>query len=111
MLAAKLEFENAFLIVNEWTKNTLKIDNPKVKLVIVNDEAKTTVMRDEIIAQLKGKLKGFEAAVNIDSGTGKEHTAMITALMRLGMGFRFVVFEDNKIEEVSYDLQIPKEEF
>jgi hypothetical protein len=109
-LAAMPEFESAFLIVNEWTKNTLKMDNPKIKLIMVSDTQPTMPMRDSIIAQLKGQVRGFEVAVNMDSGTGKEHTAMITALMRLGLAFRFVVFENEKMEEVSYDLQMPTEE-
>jgi len=109
-LAAMPEFESAFLITNEWTKNTLKSENPKIKIIVINDMQTTAQIRDSIVAQMKGTVKAFEVAVNMDSGTGKEHTAMITALMRLGLAFRFVVFENEKMEEVSFDLQIPTED-
>jgi hypothetical protein len=109
-LAAKPEFEKAFLIMNEWTKNTLRIENPKISSVVIDSEAKAIVIRESIVSQMKGKTRSLEVAVNMDSGTGKEHTSMITALMKLGLAFRFVVLEDERIEEVSYDLSLPPEE-
>ncbi|MBN1793287.1 hypothetical protein JW826_06405 [Candidatus Woesearchaeota archaeon] len=109
-LAARPEFENVFLIMNEWTKNNLKLEKQNVHAVIIDSETSVGKIRDSIASQLKGKAKGLEVALNIDSGTGKEHTATITALMRLGLSFRFVSFEDEKIEEVSYDLHLSAEE-
>ena len=108
-LAAMPEFENVFLIANEWTKNTLKTESPKIKIITINDAQTTAQIRDSIAAQMKGMVKGLEAAINMDSGTGKEHTAMITALMRLGLSFRFVSFENGKMEEVSYDLRVEED--
>ena len=109
-LAARSEFENVFLIVNDWTRNNLKLERPGLHLITVSSEAGTIITRDMIISQMKGRTRGFEVAVNIDSGTGREHAAMITALMKLGLALRFVAWENEKIEEVSYDLQIPTED-
>jgi hypothetical protein len=103
-LVGKAEFENIFLIVNEWTTKNLQLDRKDVQLVIINSDDRATIIRDTIISQMHGKIKGFEVAVNMDSGTGKEHTAMITALMKLGLAFRFVVAEGDKVEEVSFSL-------
>jgi hypothetical protein len=109
-LAARPEFEKVHLIVNDWTKSTLRMENPKISLVVIDAEAKASSIRESIISQMKGKMNCFEVAVNLDSGTGKEHTALLTALMRLGLAFRFVVLEDEKIEELSYDLSVPEED-
>ena len=109
-LASRSEFENVFLIVNEWTRNNLQLERQNLNFVLVTSEAKTSIVRDLIVSQMKGRVKGFEVAVNMDSGTGKEHAALVTGLMRLGLALRFVTLEDDKIEEVSYDLGLPAEE-
>ncbi len=108
-LAASPQFEKSFLIVNEWTRKSLNIEKPNIQLITINTNTTTTELRDQIANQLKGKILDFEVALNIDSGTGKEHAAMITALMRIGLSFRLVVMENDKIEEVTFDLQVPVE--
>jgi len=100
-LINKLEFENIFLVVNQWTMENLKIKKDNLQFVLINSDDNTSKIRDSIIKQMEGKVKGFEVAVNIDSGTGKEHTALITALIKLGLALRFVVAEGESIEEVS----------
>ncbi len=103
-LVNKQDFENVFLVVNSWTRENLKLKKDDLVLVNINSEDKTSVIRDSIINQLQGKIKGFEVAVNIDSGTGKEHTALVTALMQLGLALRFVVCDGEEIDEVSTNL-------
>ena len=39
--------------------------------------------------KLKGKFKGTEIALSIASGSGKEHMALISALMSVPVGVRF----------------------
>jgi hypothetical protein len=100
-LVNKQDFENVFLVVNSWTRENLKLKKDNLRLVNINSDDKTSSIRDSIIKQLEGKVKGFEVAVNIDSGTGKEHTALVTALIKLGLALRFIVAEGEEIEEVS----------
>ena len=99
-LVKKEDFENAFLIVNSWAKENLKLERQNLHLLVVNANDKVSVIRDKIIKELEGKIKDLEVAVNIDSGSGKEHTAIITALMKLGLAMRFVSFEGGGIGEV-----------
>lgn len=108
-LCTQKEFSQSFLIVNETTKRNLNISKPNIHIIVVNANTPTVAIRDSIVAQLKGKINDLEVALNIDSGSGKEHTALITALMRLGLSFRLVVFENNKVEEVTYDLEVLSE--
>ena len=41
-----------------------------------------------------------EAAVNLISGNGKEHMAVISALMKLGLGIRLIALTPNGIKEI-----------
>ncbi len=97
------KFQKIHLIVNQWTRDNLKMQRDNLNLVLINSDDKTAKIRDAIIAQLKGKIGDFEVAVNLDSGLGKEHTALITALVKLGLAFRFIVAEDDKVEDLTAD--------
>ena len=46
-------------------------------------------LRDEFSKCLKGKINGTEVALSIASGNGKEHMALISALINLPVGIRF----------------------
>ncbi len=48
-------------------------------------------LKDEIMQKLKGKTKGTEVALSIASGDGKQHMALISALLSLPVGIRFTV--------------------
>jgi hypothetical protein len=106
-LANSPEFKSAYLVMNEWASRGLKIDKGNIHLIIIDSTLGTAQIRDNIAAKLSGKISDFEVALNLDSGTGKEHAALITALMRLGLSFRIVVFENEKVEELTYDLTVP----
>jgi 5S rRNA maturation endonuclease (ribonuclease M5) len=103
-LVNKSDFEKVFLVINAWTKENLKLKKDNVCLITIDSDDKTSAIRDTITQQLDGKITGFEVAVNLDSGTGKEHTAIITALIQLGFALRFVVAEGDEVEEVSTNL-------
>jgi len=46
-------------------------------------------LRDEFAQKLKGKIQGTEVALSIASGDGKEHMALISALLSIPVGVRF----------------------
>ena len=46
-------------------------------------------LKDQIMKKLQGKIKGTEVALSIASGNGKEHMALISALLSLPVGIRF----------------------
>lgn len=46
-------------------------------------------LKEEILSKLKGKINGTEVALTIASGEGKEHMALISALLNLPVGIRF----------------------
>jgi hypothetical protein len=46
-------------------------------------------LKEEIRKRLQGKIRGTEVALTIASGEGKEHMALISALLNLPVGIRF----------------------
>ena len=46
-------------------------------------------LKKEFLKKLKGKIKGTEVVLTIASGTGKEHMALISALLNLPVGVKF----------------------
>lgn len=61
----------------------------KFEFVKVDLKSKIKDLRDELSKKLKGKIDGTEVALSIASGEGKEHMAIISALINLPVGIRF----------------------
>lgn len=93
------KFEHIFLITNEFGKENFTKDE-KTQLIDVNMNMGINELREEIQNQLKDKLTGTEVAINIVSGAGKEHMAMISAVLKLGFGIRLMALTKNGIEEI-----------
>ena len=93
------DWSKIILIVNEFAKDF----NPtkKVEKILVNTNKTTTELADELKNQLQNKLKGeFEVALNMISGDGKEHMALLSALIKLGIGIRLIVLTKEGIKEI-----------
>ena len=54
-------------------------------------------MKEEIAKKLKSKIKGTEVALSIASGTGREHMALISALLSIPAGVRFTALTKDGI--------------
>ncbi len=61
----------------------------KFEFIKIDLDKKIKDLRDEFSKKLKGKLDGTEVALSIASGDGKEHMALISALINLPVGIRF----------------------
>ncbi len=59
------------------------------EFIEVDLDKKLQDLRDEFSKRLKGKLRGTEVALSIASGDGKEHMALISALINFPVGIRF----------------------
>lgn len=92
-------WNKVFLITNEFGKeNFRKAD--KVELIVIDDRKEIEEMRDEIQEKLKPLLREMEVCVNLVSGSGKEHMALISALLKLGLCIKFYASTPKGIEEV-----------
>ncbi|MBS3168563.1 hypothetical protein J4216_05530 [Candidatus Woesearchaeota archaeon] len=93
------EWEKIFLITNEFGKENYTTEK-KVELIVINDRAGLEEIRDSIKQQLQGKLTDTEVAVNLISGSGKEHIALVSAILKLGFGIRLVAVTKDGVKEV-----------
>lgn len=59
------------------------------EFIRIDLDKKIKDLREEMMEKLKGKLDGTEVALSIASGDGKEHMALISALINLPVGIRF----------------------
>ena len=92
-LIAAESWANIFLVTNDFGRENFAQKFPAVKaqFVVVNDFAQPQQLVEEIKKALSGKTADTETAVNMASGSGNVHMALITALLQLGLGIRFVV--------------------
>ncbi len=92
-------WDRVFLITNEYGKENFSADN-KTELIAINLNQGLKEMRDDIMSKLKGKIKDTEVAVNLVSGAGKEHMALVSAILKLGIGIRLIALTKEGIEEI-----------
>jgi hypothetical protein len=98
-LVNRFEWEKIILVKN---KNCEDIAFSKeCEIVSVNCEKPMLELKKEIMDKLKGKLSEFEAALSIASGNGKEHMALISALLSIPVGIRLVVFTKEGVEFIN----------
>ena len=88
------EWENIILIGDEFAK---KFNVEKDFEFIEVKSSGLVDLKDEILKKLQGKIKGTEVALSIASGEGKEHMALISALLNLPVGIRFVALTKDGI--------------
>ena len=97
-------FDKIYIITSEanerhYVRPTLKSDI-LIKLVKLNFNKSSEDLVPELYIILKkhfleDKIQDLDIAVNITSGTGKEHSIVISTLMKLGYGIRLVDLDKN----------------
>lgn len=83
------DWENILVLGDSFAKQfNIKKD---YEFVEINNSLPIMDLKNEIMSKLKGKIKGTEVALSIASGDGKQHMALISALLSLPTGIRFTV--------------------
>lgn len=81
------EWDNIILIGGDFAKQFTT--EKKFEFIQVDTSKRLLDLKDEIKEKLRGKIQGTEVALSIASGEGKEHMALISALLSLPVGIRF----------------------
>ena len=81
------EWEKIILVGGDFAKSFTH--EKKFEFIKVDLDKKLKNLRDEFSEKLKGKFEGMEVALSIASGDGKEHMALMSALINLPVGIRF----------------------
>ena len=81
------EWEKVILVGDEFAKKFTH--EKKFEFIQIDLNQRLNDLKQEFSEKLKNKLSGTEVALSIASGTGKEHMALISALINLPIGIRF----------------------
>ena len=93
------EWGKILLITNEFGRENFTAEKDS-EFILIDQNQPLKDLRDNIQQQLKDKVTNTEVALNLISGTGKEHMAIIAALLKLGVGIRLIALTKNGIEEI-----------
>lgn len=92
-------FDNIILITNEFGKENFT-KNDKTDLIIIDTNKGIKELQEDIYNKLKEKKLETEIALNLVSGTGKEHMALLSSLLKLGTAIRLIALTKEGIKEI-----------
>jgi len=98
-LIAGENWEKVYLVASVENKEHL-ISHEKVETILVDNKKMLSDIILDLKKSLKDKVKMMDTAVNIISGDGKEHMALLSALLQLGVGIRLVAFTKEGVKEI-----------
>jgi len=81
------EWEKIIILGDEFAKDFKH--EKKFEFIKVDLSKRIKDLRDEFSQKLKGKIDSLEVALSLASGDGKEHMALVSALINLPVGVRF----------------------
>ena len=98
-LIKEQDWKKVFLITNEFGKNKFKSEK-EVEFIVVDMQKPVFDLIEEIKNGLRGKITDLEVGLNLVSGSGKEHMAVLSALLKLGVGVRLMAVTKDGIREL-----------
>ncbi|GEM_PF-171239 len=87
-----------FLITNQFGVENFTSKPATAEFVVIDPNQEVSVITERIIGQLRGKIDDFEIALNMVSGSGKEHMAIVEAVLELGLNFRLITVVNGQVE-------------
>ncbi len=105
------KWDKVYLICNEYAYENYDAKTDRA-MKLKFDEKHPTKSFEKLADFFKKEIKDFEIALNLSSGTGLEHMTVLSAILRAGLGIRFVYFDFNELKEFEIFEQkfIPEEE-
>lgn len=91
-------WEQVYLIMTDYFKDKFTAGK-KTSVIIVDENKSISDISLHISKALEGKFFG-DCAVNIVSGSGKLHMALLAALLKIGAGIRFVALTQEGVKEL-----------
>jgi len=91
------DWKNIYVVTKEGDVSKL---NKEVQIIKLDMSKTISELTSSIKEKLDGKINDLEVAVNIVAGTGKEHTAIISAVLKMGLGIRLVVLTPEGVRDI-----------
>ena len=82
------EWDKVIVLGDDFAKKF--VSEKKFDFIEVRLDGKIMDLKDEFLKKLKSRISGTEVALSIASGEGKEHMALISALINIPVGIRLV---------------------
>ena len=98
-LAKEQDWNNIFIITNELGRKNFKADK-SVKFIVIDSAKPVFELIEDIKKGLTGRITDLEVALNLVSGNGKEHMAILSALLKLGVGVRLMAVTKEGVKEL-----------
>jgi hypothetical protein len=92
------EWEKIILLGDEFARQ-FTCDKP-FEFIKIDLSKKLKDLKDEFSQKINGKFEGTEVALSIASGDGKEHMALISALINLPVGIRFAALTKDGVVDL-----------
>ena len=93
------EWEKIVVIGSSYARNFL-VEDAQFDFVEVDLEKPLVALKNELVEKLKPRLDSdfnSEVALSVASGTGKEHMALVSALLAIPVGVRFTALTKDGI--------------
>ncbi len=94
----EIPWDKVVIVTTSFFREQLALEKEAL-FVIVDSQAELPVMVEHIRKELDGTLFG-DVAVNFVSGTGKEHMAILAALLKIGVGIRLFAATKEGCKEI-----------
>jgi precorrin-3B methylase len=98
-IISEQEFD-AIYIIGEQAYNAQFSASKPFEFIPVQKDESISEMAERIRAALRKKKLGTEVALNFVSGTGKEHMATLSAMLKLGLGVRLIALTKEGVREI-----------
>lgn len=104
------DWEKVYLLCNDFSFEKYEAD-PAKSVKVRFDERKLEESVKKLSEFFKKEIKDMEVGVNLSSGTGMEHMAVVSSVLRAGLGIRFVYADNNELKEFNiFDMKFEEEE-
>lgn len=91
-------WEHVFIVTDDF--GTKFSANRPINFIIIDEKIMVSEIIELIKKQLTDKIADTEVALNIVSGSGKVHMAILSALLKLGLGIRLTVLTPEGMKEI-----------
>lgn len=93
------DWDKIILVTNDFGKENYKPEK-EVDFILIDPMKGIKELRDNLTEALKEKINDVEVGLNLVSGSGKEHMALISAILKLGYGIRLIALTSEGVEEI-----------
>jgi pyruvate-formate lyase len=95
----KENWRKVFIVTNDFGKQKYA-PVKDTEFIVVDARKSLKELMASVQAAIKDKVDGTEVGLNVTSGSGKEHMAILGAILKSGLSFRLVAVESDKLMHI-----------